>query len=247
MKRIWNLKRSGSHYYFKDEYGNRSEKYCWASYYFEGFAIVRKEAHGPYYFRDIYGNLSEGFYDAWEYNNGFAVIKKEEHGFYQFRDLAGNLSESFYMIGEYNDDGLAIVQKHAGEKYKYRDTYGNLYDSAKEAKDALKKIQENKTQKETEQQPTHTQVKNNEYAGIEDYFKNRVSAYDLSPKDIYNNLKRIVAWEKYNCKLEIENADEEMRDEIFEKYLRTAEYIKHAAYECDKKQREIEQYTNRLF
>lgn len=200
-----------------------------------------------YYFKDERGIFSESYAWAGNYFNGFAIVQKEDGAPYQFRDVNGNLSEGFYSIDNYHN-GLAKVQKNFGYDYQYRDIYGNLYNSINEARAALNNMQLAQNQKETTKQSTSTQGKNNK--NIDGYFKNEVTVYDLSPKDIYDNLEKIVDWEKYNCKLEMENADEEMREEIFKIYSTAAGYIKHTAYEYSeelKNKKSIEEFIGKLF
>lgn len=228
--------------YFRDVDGNLSERFHDAYNYCNGFALVCKGPTDAWQFRDIQGNLSEGFYDAYNYHNGFAIVRKGPIDAWQFRDTQGNLSEGFYSVVNYQGS-FAKVQKAFQGPYQYRDIYGNLHNSLQEGTDALKKMQTKQLASE--------QTQNNSCATIEEYFKNEVSAYALSPKDIYNNLNKIVAWEKYNCKLELENADNDKRNEIFERYSEVAEYIKYTAYEYSEEQKknrvEIDEYIESLF
>lgn len=210
-----------------------------------------KHNNRKFFFEDQFGNKSEDFYYAWDYHNGFALVTDSLEGDFYFRDMDGNLSEGFSrVLRGYGDEGFAIVQKYDSDDFYFRDKNGNLYASEEQFMIESQKEKSNKEQIEDAQQSTSNQSKSNEYASIEDYFKNEVLAYDLSPKDIYNNLDKIVDWEKYNCKLEMENSDEKNFTEIFERYSAVAEYIKYVACEYNKeikKEESIEEYTKNLF
>lgn len=247
MEKKWSVVQIMDRYYYRDGQGVFSESYAWAADYCNGFALVQKQVDAPYQFRDVNGNLSDEFHSAYSYNDGFAIVRKGPIAPWQFRDAGGNLSEPFYAVNDYHN-GLAKVQKNFGCASQYRDIYGNLYDSIEEARVALINMQVAQNHNETIKQPIFTQGKNNK--NIEEYFKNEVTVYDLSPKDIYDNLEKIVDWEEYNCKLEMENAGVEMRDEIFERYSVAADYIKHTAYEYSeelKNEKSIKEYIGKLF
>ncbi len=190
-----------------------------------------KGSVGHYYFEDEHGNKSEEYYEANKYKDGYALILKDKWGKYNYRDTNGNLSEDYYAAYNYSG-GAAMVQKTKFSPFVYRDIFGNLHNRRKNAETASK----------------NGAIIN---ITIEDYFKNKVSAYSLSPSDIYNHLDDIIAWEKYKLKLKMENSEDDKRNELFEEASDIAEYIKHTAYDYGEKlkkdKKEIEEYTERLF
>ena len=111
---------SDEKYYFVDRFGNRSEKYGYASGFgTDGYATVRK-SDGKYYCIDTcYNDIFSSDKQFKGFCNGFSAYYDEQSGFIGYMDMSGKtaIEPRFHAASDFSYDGYAI----AG------DDYGRLY------------------------------------------------------------------------------------------------------------------------
>ncbi len=107
-------------YMFIDRFGNRSEKYEFASGFgADGYATVRK-SDGKYYCIDTYFNeLFSSDNQFMGFNNGLAAFYDEKSGFIGYMDISGNvvIEPEYHAVSDFSYDGYAVA----------RDEYGNAF------------------------------------------------------------------------------------------------------------------------
>lgn len=111
---------SDEKYYFVDRFGNKSEKYEYASGFgTDGYATVRK-SDGKYYCVDTYYNdIFSSDKQFKGFCNGLSAYYDEQSGFIGYMDMSGKtaIEPRFHASSDFSYDGYAI----AG------DDYGRLY------------------------------------------------------------------------------------------------------------------------
>ena len=107
-------------YMFIDRFGNRSEKYEYASGFgADGYATVRK-SDGKYYCIDTYFNeLFSSDNQFMGFNNGLSPFYDEKSGFIGYMDKEGKtvIEPKFYAVSDFSYDGYAVAW----------DEYGNAF------------------------------------------------------------------------------------------------------------------------
>ncbi len=107
-------------YMFIDRFGNRSEKYEYASGFgADGYATVRK-SDGKYYCIDIYFNeLFSSDNQFMGFNNGLAPFYDGKSGFIGYMDKEGKtvIEPVFHAVSDFSYDGYAVAW----------DEYGNAF------------------------------------------------------------------------------------------------------------------------
>ncbi len=112
--------QSDEKYYFIDRFGNKSEKYEFATdFSTDGYATVRK-ADGKYYCIDSYYNeIFSSDNQFMGFNNGLAPFYDEKSGFIGYMNLNGKtvIEPKFHAVSDFSYDGYAVAKDEYGAAY----------------------------------------------------------------------------------------------------------------------------------
>ncbi len=112
--------QSDGKYFFIDRFGNKSEKYEFATDFgTDGYAVAKK-SDGKYYCIDSYYNeIFSSDNQFMGFNNGYAPFYDEETGYIGFIDIAGKtvIEPKFHAVSDFSYDGYAVAKDEYGATF----------------------------------------------------------------------------------------------------------------------------------